>query len=391
MADYIPFVNTVRDCEVLNRYYSDAEVIRLSPETATQIIPKLRVRGTRWVDACIDGLHKWPPSSETYKAYIAQFPGYDQITDPSFQKAPDKILVKQFTDAVLASCLSLRPDWISVPQLPQVGNSSRNKVNRLLALSAKNWKLEKNYAGKFVLPVIVTHQSQLNSKTSRNPKVALVKQCAIESGADLTWVVDSTLYDQEGSGTFDTLRFPGLVQFHQELNDALPNGTASIGGPYWGMNLVLWARGLVKYAAIGLGNSYQYRISGGKLQPSKVHVALTPLRRWATATPQLKGWLVACLDTIPREDKAHAHFTVLLRDFGKLNRDTSRIQVARFYKKWFDHIAAHPEAGRALALYQDLSSAYVLGTGLPELPSTEGPGRRPEKVPKQFMLSCLLR
>ena len=40
----------------------------------------------------------------------------------------------------------------------------------------------------------------------------------------------------------------------------------------------------------------------------------------------------------------------------------AREQVATFYKGWFDMIAAAPKAGRSMALFQDLSSAYALGS-----------------------------
>ena len=69
--------------------------------------------------------------------------------------------------------------------------------------------------------------------------------------------------------------------------------------------------------------------------------------------------------------------------------ELAKQQVARFYKKWFDRLEAAPKGGRALALYQEFSSAFVLGKQLPNLPATERPGHRASALPQQFMLHCL--
>jgi hypothetical protein len=52
--------------------------------------------------------------------------------------------------------------------------------------------------------------------------------------------------------TFDSIRFPALIKFHQEINASLPREAVSVAGPYWGLNLVLWAKGIVKHPAIGI-------------------------------------------------------------------------------------------------------------------------------------------
>ena len=69
--------------------------------------------------------------------------------------------------------------------------------------------------------------------------------------------------------------------------------------------------------------------------------------------------------------------------------DTSRIQVAKFYKNWYDLIATKPRAGRSIALFQDLSAAYALGKSLPDFDKSEDTARKPESVVEPLMLNCL--
>ena len=66
-----------------------------------------------------------------------------------------------------------------------------------------------------------------------------------------------------------------LVSFHEELQQASKDPKILVAGPYWGMNLVLWARSLVHYPAIGLGTGARYFLSGGILtQPQYAKVAI---------------------------------------------------------------------------------------------------------------------
>ena len=91
---------------------------------------------------------------------------------------------------------------------------------------------------------------------------------------------------------------------------------------------------------------------------------------------------------LPKEDSAYSQLNEILRNFAHLSID-SRMQVATFYKEWFDKISAVSPPGRALALYQDLSSAFVIGKKLPDLPNDEGTARKPWQVAKQLMVNCL--
>ena len=146
------------------------------------------------------------------------------------------------------------------------------------------------------------------------------------------------------------------------------------------------------YPAIGTGTAYRYYISGGRLAKGKARVALPPLRRWAVADISLREWLNKALQELSPSDPAAKSFAKLSSRFQSLSSvAAARAQVANFYKKWFDKIAAADPKGRGLALYQDLSSAFVLGRQLRDvrLPASEAPGRDPARVAQQLMVNCL--
>lgn len=397
MAEHIPFLFSREGCRILRAYYSDSAMVRVSLATKGKIrdLP----RGLRiWADGGVDGLHSWKPQRTTkagdvtnfYRAYdefIKAFPGHEMIANHAFQTKPKAVVVKGFVDSVLNACsqFSPKPIWLSVPQLPMVSDTSRNKVNLLLAQSAAEWKRTRKYNGKLILPAIFTHQRQVNLRTQR--KCELIRKCYEHADADGVWVVDSTLNDQAGVGSLDK-RLQGLVEFHQDLASSLPADAIKIAGPYWGVNLVLWARGLIQYPGIGMGSSYQYRIPGPAPSPGKSRAALGPLRRLAVASPGLMDWLRDALKKVAKTDPAFAEFEQLSRSLRQRPTAT-RDQVAKFYKRWFDRLESVPPKGRALALYQDLSKAFVLGRSLQSLPPEEKTARRPDRVAQQLMLSCL--
>jgi hypothetical protein len=197
------------------------------------------------------------------------------------------------------------------------------------------------------------------------------------------------LEDQAGTGNFDKERFPGIIDFFKELKIA-SNPSMVIAGPFWGVGLVLWARGLVSHFAIGMGSTYRYYIAGGMANKPKARIAIGPLRRWACATPDLEVWLKRCLTILPIGTPEHREFSELTKHFSALlSGDTAKRQVARAYREWIDKISTIPAAGRSVALFQDLTAAFVTGKSLPDLPDETGPARRPERVAEQLMLNCL--
>ncbi len=258
----------------------------------------------------------------------------------------------------------------------------------MLAKAAGGWKSAHNFSGRLILPLIFTHQNQINGKTERNPKVELGRRCYDEARADGFWVVDASLGDESGSRTLRNTRLPALVALHQELNDKI-SSKIRIAGPYWGMNLVLWARGLVEHPAIGVGGGFQYFSPGGHAKRARVRLAIGSLRRRVN-TSGLGAWLDDASKTLGTDHPVYAQLQEVRKRLHLLvGEDPARQQVASVYKKWFDSLAAVPATGRSLALFQDLSAAYALGKSLPNLGQNEGTARRPESVAEPLMLNCL--
>jgi hypothetical protein len=393
---YIPFANSAGDWPLIGTLYSGAAGCRVTLQSlqnaGSQPLPKCKL----WVDAGVDGLHSPTVAAPEYKinprykAYIQKFAGYHRIADPQFQRSPDKATAAAFVKSVLDAAHAVAgSSWLSVPQLPYSSGTDRNRINRLLAEAAWEWRYAVRCREKLILPVILAELGQTDKKTDRNPKVDLASACLESSGADGVWVVDSLLNDQDGMKDFENVRFRGLVSFHEELNSKIPNDTVTVAGPYWGLNVILWARGLIKLPAIGLGKSYQYHVAGGMQKEGLSRVALSPLRRLAQWSPALRKWLEDSLRSLPKSDPAHIEFEKIHRGFESLqNKDVSRRQTARFYNEWLGKIEAVPATSRALSLYQDFSAAYVLGKGLRPLPAPEKV-KDPARIAKQFMVNCL--
>jgi hypothetical protein len=201
--------------------------------------------------------------------------------------------------------------------------------------------------------------------------------------------VDQSLEDERGSSTLRKKRFDGLIALHEELNTRI-SCKIRIAGPYWGLNLVLWSRGLVDYPAIGIGSGYRYLLAGGPVKPATPRIALPSLRRRVGVGPQLQAWLGAAAARLTPSHPAHRELGDVNRRYTTLTEDApARQQVATFYKHWFNIIAAAPKGGRSMALFQDLSVAYALGRSLAPLGADEGTARRPEAIAEPLMLSCL--
>lgn len=391
MSDHIPFITSQAAFELVKSVYSDSEMARVSLDSAGRFTP-LPGATKLWIDPAVDGLHDLtsrrsrPERKNAWFEYMKGFTGFEKIAEPASIAKRDLGDVKQFTKELLDKCVAFNPYWISVPQLPIVASSARNKINRLLAASAGEWKSSHAFKGRMILPLIFTNQKQINGKTERNPKVDQARRCYEEAHADGFWVVDATLIDDNGSSTLSNKRFPGIIALHEELNQRI-SSKIRIAGPYWGLNLVLWARGLIDYPVIGLGANYQYHIAGGGSNPPNTRLAIPPLRRRVVGAAQLGGWLERALKILGPMNPAGSELERIQRRLTLLSA-RAPAQVARFYKDWFDLVAASPKAGRSLALFQDLSAAYALGKSLPAF-AWEGTARRPEAVVESLMLSCL--
>ncbi|MFC1636690.1 hypothetical protein ACFL5Z_17820 [Planctomycetota bacterium] len=411
MADYVPFVNNKADCRMLVKEYKDADICRVSLESIEDFKSLMPPDLSIWLDPNVDAFHhrltkKWPdkPKREwtqrqrklwkNLEILYADFSNYELLCDKKNWKQDNYDKIELFVTELLNHCYEYRPKWLTVPQLPLVDSGSRNKINKMLASATRAWKAKVRFTGRLILPLIFTNQRQINSKPIRDDKLNHAVESYDEAEADGIWIVDSTLLDQTRNDKYSG-RYSKLIEFHELIKNELPKGTIKIGGPYWGINLILWARGLCDRAAISLGSRYAYYISADVPNPPSSRIAIPPLRRWVVINEDLRTWIEKSLQKLDVDDQAHKHLQYIQRKFDLLkSREASRKYTAQFYKYWFDRIASCPPNGRALALYQDLSTAFVVGSQLPNLPLNCLPNSpaymgKAGIVAKQLMLNCL--
>jgi hypothetical protein len=193
--------------------------------------------------------------------------------------------------------------------------------------------------------------------------------------------------EETGSVALRNKRFKSTIELHQELNEVI-SSKIRIAGPYWGMNLVLWSRGLIDFPAIGVGGTYQYYMPGGHSRTASARVAIGPLRR-RVGVSDLNTWIARTIKIIGASHPAYSEIERVQKQLSLLrDPDTSRIQVASFYKRWFDSLSSTPSLGRSLALFQDFSQAFALGRSLPDF-TKEGAARKAESVVEPLMVNCL--
>jgi hypothetical protein len=387
MADHIPFVTSNQTLRLVKSVYADCSIVRVGVDVAGKIAPPNSMK--LWIDPGVDGLHDLASRStdSTWYKLIGSMPGFVSLSRPTFFARPDVSIVGTFVGALLDRCATHNPSWITVPQLPFVNDASRNKMNRELARATGKWKSSRKFSGRLILPLVFTHQEQTKGKTQRKPKLQQAYRCYHESQADGIWIVETNLPEESGSAALRDKRFKASINLHEEINDVIPS-RIRVAGPYWGMNLVLWSRGLVDYPAIGVGGTYQYYVPGGHSNPASARVAIAPLRRRVNVG-QLNTWLGRAIKIIGHSHPDYAELERIQKQLPVLrNPDTARNQVATFYKEWFNTIAATSGAGRSLGLFQDLSRAFALGRSLPDF-TTEGAARSAESVVEPLMINCL--
>jgi hypothetical protein len=388
MADYIPFITSLQTSKLAGSIYGDSAAIRVGLD----LVGKLKPHSSSvklWVDPGVDGLHDLVSRSKDSAWYklISSMSEFGEFTKAGFIAKPNPHIVDSFVNDILDQSRTHNPQWLTVPQLPLVSNSVRNKINRELARATGRWKSSRKFSGRLILPIIFTHQDQTKGKTQRKPKLEQAHRCYHDSQADGIWTIDTSLPEETGSATLRNRRFKANVELHEEINYAIPS-RIRIAGPYWAMNLLLWSRGLIDYPAIGIGGTFQYYLPGGHSSSASARVAIPPLRR-RVSVDQLSQWFIKTLRII---GSTHPDFRELERIHRHLhllkNQDTSRQQVANFYKRWFDSLAATSVPGRSLGLFQDLSRAFALGRSLPDFVS-EGAARSAESIVEPLMVNCL--
>ncbi|MCC7144631.1 MAG: hypothetical protein IT349_21230 [Candidatus Eisenbacteria bacterium] len=343
-----------------------------------------------WVDAGFDGIADIDSGSvdEAWRASVKRYTSFDAMAKAITSGAPQKATVRGFVSSMLDACQASEAAWISVPQLPIDGGTRGRPINRALAEAAGEWRARSSFSGKLILPLIVSSSKLISSKTARNPLVALAKQCREKSQADGLWTVDAGLSDEHGSAKLLEGKVAAVLALHEELSENM-DVPIRVGGPYWGTNLLLWAKGLIDYSAIGIGSGYQYLRSGGRSMSPSARIAIPSLKRRVLCDPALWAWMDQAMAVLGPDHPVSRELAGLQRRSTSLSEpEHAKQQVVSFYREWTQRLAALPAAGRPMGLFQDLSAAYAIGRSLPDLPEG-GPNRRPESIAKPLMLNCL--
>lgn len=392
MSCYIPFLNSGGGIGILKEFYSDAVAVHVTLNKLPDLYPTIPKGQPLWIDPAFEGFYHGENDRDgKWRDFIKNYEGWDRFNDVAFLNKPDKKVVDKFVSQLLDATHVFKPKRLTIPQFPLTKTDSRAKINRMLAEAAGKWRVSKAFGGMLVLPLVITHRNQISLAADKNKRIDHVKRCLGKVPFEAVWAVDSSLQDQHGTLNFEKERFPEMIALFESLRDVVGPDKHLCAGPHWGIQIVLWARGIINEPAIGLGTGYGYHIGGGKpYMRGDVRICLNPLRRLAVWSSELHAWLQQTLTSTKQNASAHQALSDLSKNWQSLaDTKQARRQVARAYKDWFDLINAQPHSGRALALYQDLSTAYVLGKTLKDLPKGEGSARRPERVAQQLMLNCL--
>jgi len=390
MPNYIPFIFSNKDIDLLKDYYADTKCVRIALEK-TDLIKLIPSNLKIWLDANVDIFHNRLPADNKLRKIYSKFDPNDLISDADFQRSPDRQYLQEFIYSILNHCSAYNPYLLSIPQLPLVEKPNRYKINKLMLQFTVEWQEKQKYRGGWILPLIICNQSLINRKPLRDRIIEYVKKSNDIRNLAGIWAVESTLNDNQASGTFGTKRFPNLIEFHKSLRQSINPNTKIIAGPYWGMNLILWARGLITHMAFGLGKGYQYFIASGTRRTGSARIALPPLKRLVVVEGELEEWLKKARKHLKGDPITSLAFEDILRNLKNYYaNETAHMQVAKFYKEWISSYDNLPPDGRALALYQDFSNAFVLGKKIKRLlPPSAKSARAPEKVVQQFMLNTL--
>ena len=421
MSSAIPFLRTKFESENVGEFHAEAQLFRVTPETPASGFLSSVGKSRVWLDPGFDGIHRHSEEQATaaskkpdlsvkegrkwdseWARRMTSAGDWTKFTSAEFLARPDKGFVTEFVSRLLSSAAGYA--WCTVPQLPVCEDSSANKTNRYLASAARQWSESYGRGVKLVLPIIWMKQNQYLTKSRSSSTggrgwgtvVTAAEKCFKLSGAAGYWSVDATLADQAGTGTFRK-RLPALVEAYQALSERLQPSELSVAGPYWGLNLALWGRGIVTAPAVGVGGGYRYHLSGGlAFNTPKARVACPFLRRWVPATPGLLDWIERVTKEVnPVEAGQLLTFQRdVERSIAKSPQGSgaAKSSLARFYSGWVRKLDSVDRAGRATLLFQQFASAYALGKSMPQLPREGKGGEDPVKpsiVAQQMMLISL--
>ena len=405
VSEYIAVVNGNRDAKMVSKHYSAAAGVRLPLERASKLIPSLPKGINLWIDGGIDALHRTTSMSPSYVNHIKGFDQGQALLQDGLAGNCSKTTVSRFVKSILGSCASLEPKWISIPQIPfdTAKPAGRKKLNKRFIETTSEWQTNNPRSEKYMLPVILYQADAANAKMKwRNDIIKYIEWARNNCHVDGIWVVNSALDDERGSQPNQALRFPGIIALHEELRDTIPKNIRIVAGPYWAMNLVLWARRLVDNPVIGIATGFQYYIPGGETRAPADRVVISPLLRRVKVTDDLRAWLqksdktlasvATPASTIGGMGSSFAHaasdFGTLSRQIGRLRGEVAHEYVAAFYRAWLERIEKIAPPMRALSLRQEFSEANVVGAILNDLPKGNQ-ARQAGKLALQFMLSCL--
>ena len=458
--NYIPIVHSSKDAELVRQHYPDASACRIPLASNLNAREELPEKCKLWIDAGFDGFpqrarlcrkmeerHNKAPNS--WYEYCRNLPAFGILADEEITEKDGRNTLstdhaeslRQTVFEVLDDCLDNSPNLITVPQLAQGSGGNRNCLNRALAELTSEWARKRKFK-RLVYPLIFSGLEGQTEGQIWKRKVDTAIDYSRTAAARFFWVVDASLDEEKAAGSLKSTRFPRLISIHEHLRQELRHKTI-IGGPYWGFNILLWAKGLIDYPAIAIGSGFRYYLSGGIPRTPLPRAAIPPLRRLAIADRHLDQWFEHALSKLaPSEpefaeledshERLHSvppetletlrareaqepdaeeindqllsaglsedRIETLSEQLERLSDESSirrlsdewKDQVARFYKRWLDSIAEAPIGGRRIRLYQQLSNAYMLGEVLGgKIVQKSGFASHPSAHAEQLMPFCL--
>ena len=145
MANYIPFITSQTALNLVRTIYTDTPIARISLELAEKITLPASLK--LWIDPGMDGFdnvdkrRSGPDKKNSWYEFMKDIPGFAQFAKPSFLAKPDVKTASAFVKELLDLCvIKHNPRLITVPQLPIVDDSSRNRINRVLLKQRANGK-----------------------------------------------------------------------------------------------------------------------------------------------------------------------------------------------------------------------------------------------------------
>jgi hypothetical protein len=193
---FIPFLRSNSDELNFSAFYADAPFVRVCLEKKT-LLGKLLPKQKLWLDIGLDGVDKAYPidPDSDWSKYLNKHGDLSCLIDPTFLERPVKAQIAGPITAFFQDAAKHNPAYLSVPQLPHEDGVKHNKINKVLAEIAADWRKGQS-STQLILPVIFTNQAQLNTKSPRTKTIKFVHSLMVKFGIDAVWSVDSTFEDQ---------------------------------------------------------------------------------------------------------------------------------------------------------------------------------------------------